>query len=512
LPLLLISGAIGEEQAVEAMKAGFHDFIIKGRYSQLTQALERELREVVVRRERGEAIASLRRANAELEQRVAERTAEFQAANTKLRASRVAALNLMEDAVFARKEAETRSAELRLEIAERKRAEEASRLSEERYRTLFNTLLEGFCIIEVLFDADQHPIDYRFLETNPAFETQTGLHNVQGKLISEVAPENEAYWFEIYGKVALTGEAVRFVNEAKALRRWYDVGAYRVGGPDSRKVAILFNDISERKRAEEQIEAINDNLEREVEQRTRELQETQKQFLHAEKLSAIGKLSASIAHEFNNPLQGIMSIIQGVKKRAVMDEEDRELLEAALEESDRMKDLIRSLQDFNRPSSHKKIFLDVHHSLESILLLHKSDFNKKRIAVERNYGKGLPQIQAVPDQIKQVILNLLTNAADACQAPGGKITVSTWQEGDRIAMAIKDTGVGIQPADMEHIFRPFYSTKAEVKGTGLGLSVSYGIVKNHQGEIRVDSRPGEGATFTVLLPIHGSDEVTAATD
>ena len=136
------------------------------------------------------------------------------------------------------------------DIAEREQTTTALRQSEERYRSLFDSMLEGFCIIEVLFDGDERPIDYRFLEINPAFEGQTGLRNAQGKLMRELAPEHEAHWFEIYGKVALTGEATHFVNEAKMLDRWYDVNAYRVGGEESRKVAILFNDISESKRAE----------------------------------------------------------------------------------------------------------------------------------------------------------------------------------------------------------------------------------------------------------------------
>jgi len=136
------------------------------------------------------------------------------------------------------------------EITARKRTEEALRRSEEQYRGMFESMLEGFCIIEVLFDPDQRPVDYRFLEINPAFEMQTGLRNAQGKRMRELAPEHEAYWFDIYGEVALTGEPARFVNEAKALNRWYDVSAYRIGGPGSRKVGILFNDITERKRAE----------------------------------------------------------------------------------------------------------------------------------------------------------------------------------------------------------------------------------------------------------------------
>jgi PAS domain S-box-containing protein len=127
--------------------------------------------------------------------------------------------------------------------------------SEARYRTLFETLIEGFCTVEMIFDANGQPMDYRFLEINPAFEKQTGLRDAQGKSMRELAPNHEAHWFELYGKVALTGRPVHFENEAKALGRYYDVRAWRVGGPDSRKVEILFNDITEQKKAEGKLQA-----------------------------------------------------------------------------------------------------------------------------------------------------------------------------------------------------------------------------------------------------------------
>jgi PAS domain S-box-containing protein len=143
----------------------------------------------------------------------------------------------------------------RIEAQGAPQTQEATHESEARYRTLFETLIEGFCTIEMIFDANGKPVDYRFLEINPAFEKQTGLHNAQGKLMRDLAPNHEAHWFELYGNVAVTGEPVHFENEAKALGRYYDVRAYRVGGPDSRKVAILFNDITEQKSAERKLQA-----------------------------------------------------------------------------------------------------------------------------------------------------------------------------------------------------------------------------------------------------------------
>jgi PAS domain S-box-containing protein len=150
-----------------------------------------------------------RRAAVELERRVADRTAQLTAAN------------------------------------------EALRESEKKYRTLFDSIDEGFCTIEVLFDEKDYPVDYRFLEVNPSFEKQTGIQNARGRRMREIAPQHEEHWFEIYGRIALTGEPERFENQAAQLHRWYDTYAFRVGESGDRKVAILFKDISEQRQSQE---------------------------------------------------------------------------------------------------------------------------------------------------------------------------------------------------------------------------------------------------------------------
>jgi len=164
------------------------------------------------------------------------------------------------------------------DITAQKKAEEKIKESEEKLSMLFNSIDEGFCIIQMIFDEQKKPLDYSFLVVNPSFERQTGLRDAVGKRMREFAPDHEEHWFETYGRIALTGESIRFENRAEQLHRWYDVYAFRFGEPKNLQVAILFNDITERKKTEETIKQLNLELEKRVEEKTKEVIQNEKRF------------------------------------------------------------------------------------------------------------------------------------------------------------------------------------------------------------------------------------------
>jgi len=261
-------------------------------------------------------------------------------------------------------------------------------------------------------------------------------------------------------------------------------------------------DITEHEKTKEALKKAKDECEELVTQRTLELQKSHEQLLHSEKLAAVGNLSASIAHEFNNPLQSIMTIIKGIGQYANLDPKEGELLNLAHQECKRMAGLIANLQDFYKPTTGKVEPVDLHAVLDALLLMAKKEYLTRKITVVREYAGDLPAVAGVVDQLKQVLLNLLNNAADACEG-GGTITVATEVTSrGKIAVRVRDTGVGIEPENLRHIFQPFFTTKSAKKGTGLGLPVSYGIIKKHGGDIEVQSERGKGSTFSIFLPIN----------
>lgn len=230
------------------------------------------------------------------------------------------------------------------------------------------------------------------------------------------------------------------------------------------------------------------------------------QLMHSEKLSSVGKLSASIAHEFNNPIYGVRNALELIREEAQMDEDLKGLAKMAVKECDRMASLVAKLRDFYSPSSDFPVPMDIHEAIDDMVSLNKNRWRAQGILVARAYAPNMPKIEAIPDQIKQVILNLLQNAEEALSSTkGGEITITTKVFPEIIEVQIQDTGAGIAPGIIGSVFQPFFTTKSAIKGTGLGLSVTYGIIKKHGGDIRVDSQPGKGTTIAFTLPIKYSE-------
>jgi len=266
-------------------------------------------------------------------------------------------------------------------------------------------------------------------------------------------------------------------------------------------------DITEKQKTKEALKKANDELEQRVLERTQQLENSHAQLLHSEKLSAIGNLSASIAHEFNNPLQSVMTIVKGIGQYVPLEKNEKELIDLALQECYRMKNLIADLRDFSKPTSGKQTHVDLHSVIDALLLICKKDFHTRNITVFKKYDGKIPLIRAVADQLKQVFLNLLNNAADACEGGGGVVVATEKIDDTHVAVHIEDDGIGIKPEHITHIFEPFFTTKPEVKGTGLGLSVSYGIITDHRGRIEVISTPGKGSKFSVYLPVERTESM-----
>ncbi len=242
-----------------------------------------------------------------------------------------------------------------------------------------------------------------------------------------------------------------------------------------------------------------DNLEELLVVKNNELAKTYEQLLHAEKLSAIGKLTSSISHEFSSPLLGMEQILKSFRLDE-QDEEKKQLFDVCVGECQRLRDLIREMQNFGRPTTAIFEPVDLNEIVQDVIKLCVKNFSQRSIVLETNL-QPIPAILGVPDQMKQVLLNLLTNGADAIDANGGLIFITTSVVEDQIVLIVKDSGCGIEDKNLDDVFAPFFSTKGEGEGTGLGLSICYGIMTKHKGRIKVESDFGHGSTFTLHFPL-----------
>jgi PAS domain S-box-containing protein len=369
----------------------------------------------------------------------------------------------------------------------RSRAAEDLHWSEERYRTLFNSLDEGFCVVGMIFDDQDRPVDYRFLEINPSFENQTGLHDAVGKRMLELAPKHEAHWFETYGRIALTGEPVRFQNRAEQLHRWYDVYAFRFGDPRNRQVAILFNDISERKRAEAsllertaQLEAANGELE---------------------------AFSYSVSHDLRAPLRHIEGF-GGLLERHLgssLDEKGRHQITTIRQSATKMTQLIEDLLTFSRFSRMQLSLVDVDPNELVASVIREGRYHADGHAIVWDISP-LPHVQADSPMLRQVWANLISNAVKYSRLSSPpRITIdceNPGAAGDILVFRVRDNGVGFDPGQAARLFGVFQRLHdaGEFEGTGIGLANVRRIVARHGGRTWAESEVGKGATFYFSIP------------
>jgi len=233
----------------------------------------------------------------------------------------------------------------------------------------------------------------------------------------------------------------------------------------------------------------------------RELQETQQRLSEAEKLGALGRLTSQVAHELNNPIYGIMNSLELLKGEVSPQSPKRRFLDMSLEETKRITELLRNMLSFSRPDKEAKEPTDVNKILEELITFLARQLRDHNVKVEKDLDPNLPELAASPNQLRQVFLNLILNARNAMPY-GGKLGLLTETDGENVVVRIKDTGVGIPKEIQGKIFEAFFTTQEKKRGVGLGLSACYGIVKEHHGEITVESELGKGSTFSVILPVN----------
>ncbi|MDH3308521.1 MAG: ATP-binding protein [Acidimicrobiia bacterium] len=234
---------------------------------------------------------------------------------------------------------------------------------------------------------------------------------------------------------------------------------------------------------------------------TQRIAAAQQQLYQSDKLASLGRLAAGVAHEINNPLTGVLTYSSFLLKRA-KDAETRDDLETIVRETKRCRQIVRGLLDFSRQARPKKTRVEIADVIGKSLRIVHNRLSFDNISVATRIGAGLPPITADPNQMVQVFINLIVNAADAIGEKGGEISI--WAnrrdvDGEQVEIIVADTGCGIAKEDIGKVFEPFYTTK-ELEGTGLGLAVVWGIIDKHGGNIDIQSDPGNGTKVTIRMP------------
>jgi PAS domain S-box-containing protein len=296
-------------------------------------------------------------------------------------------------------------------------------------------------------------------------------------------------------------------------KRYYEVNIYPIWEKDGKiqKFIHISRDITQHKKEEAEI---THRLEQMVEDRTRQVKETHEKLLHQDKMSSLGKLSASVVHEINNPIAGILNLILLMQRIAEEEtigqsqiDQFKQYLRLMETETRRTSRIVSNLLAFARQSKMEPKRVSLNRLIEQTLFLNSNLLKIDGVKVENKLDPDIPDLLGSEDQLQQVFMNLVSNATEAMETTGGgvlSIEASHVLSEDSLQINLRDTGPGIPQENIPKLFEPFFTTKKKGKGVGLGLSVAYGIIQEHGGSIYVKSELGEGTTFQVTLPLRSA--------
>ncbi|MHA3842398.1 response regulator [Sphingomonas aestuarii] len=392
------------------------------------------------------------------------------------------------------------------------------RESEARYATLFETMDEGFCVIRFVDGPHGPQSDYVHIQANSAYARHSGIENVVGQHVRKMVPEEADSWVERYRTVLITGEPVRFEQELVATSRHLELSAFRVEPKELNEVAVLFQDVTQRKRAETALRDLNETLERRVEAAVAERHAAAEQLHEAQKLETIGQLTGGVAHDVNNLLTPITGALDLLSRRyAEQDPRMGRLIDGALQSAERARVLVSRLLGFARRQALETKPTDVCALIDGVQDLVISSIGPS-IELQLDCPDALPAAVADPNQLELAILNLCVNARDA-MPKGGTLTISASQStiegqnaeglvnGQYVRIVVRDTGFGMNAETLARAVEPLYSTKEVGKGTGLGLSMVHGLAGQLGGTFALSSEPGAGTEASLYLPV--ADEKAA---
>ena len=393
--------------------------------------------------------------------------------------------------------------------------------SEHKYRALIEEAAEAIILANVS--------DQRILEVNEQAERATGIprERLLGRELSQVLPASDLGSCEAFASMGDT-DTLRMAFRTEAADgsdRYFDLSAKRVTFGGDKVIQVICLDVTEREKLSAHLRDHAVELEREIEAATRNLRDSQGRLVQQEKMAALGRLVAGIAHEMNTPIGTINSNADTLARSLVMirkiatDPETPEIVRenrklkqvlgvlddiASINKlaCERIVGIVGSLRNFARLDEADLQIANLHDGLDSTLTLVHHEL-KNRIQVIKDYG-DIPPVRCHPNQINQVFMNLLVNASQAISEKG-EIRIKTSQVDNMVHVRISDTGGGIPKENLEKIFDPGFTTKGVGVGTGLGLAITFKIIHDHKGSIDATSVVGEGSTFTVKLPIDSTE-------